>query len=698
MTTIAPRSPKVRVNHQAKFALVYIRQSSLGQVLRHGESTELQYQLVERAVQLGWPRERVQVIDEDLGKSGTSAADRPGFQQVMTEIGLGRVGLVISWEASRLARNNSDWHQLLELCSLFGTLVADSESIYDPRHYADRLLLGLSGMMSEAELHQLRLRLQAGARNKAAKGELRLALPVGLVRLPSGEAILNPDEEVQSRIRLVLQKFSELGTASAVVRYLQREKLCLPARPVRGPAPHAITWQAARTSRVLGIVKNPAYAGAYVFGRTQRDPTRRQPGQPHGGIVRLPLDEWPILRQDAYPAYIGWDEFVANQAKLWANQYHFAKDKVGAPRRGKALLQGILLCGRCGAHLSVRYEGAQGEFPVYGCGYARSEWGAPGCQDVRGLDLDAAVERLVFAALAPDRIALALAALAQLEVEQATLCQQWELRLERARYEAQRAQRQYNAVEPENRLVARTLERAWEEKLRAVEQVEQAYQAWRQGRQLALSEADRQEIVALGENLPQVWSAPTTTAADRKRIVRLLIQAVIVDAKRVRGKVWLQINWQTGAMSEHWYTRRVQNYGDYADLNALEQALRDLHAQHKIDREIAAALNAQGLRNTLGRPFTGPTVYLLRRRFGLPAHKPELPMAAEGTGQRFKVKEAATLLGVYTSAIYKWLSTGRLQGEQVPKGGAWHISLDPAQIEALRVYLNRVKGQRPRPA
>jgi len=364
---------KVTTEQQARLVYVYVRQSSPGQVTHHRESTDLQYQLVQRAVQLGWPQERVKVIDDDLGKSGASAAERQGFQHLMAEIGLGRVGLVLSFDASRLARNNGDWYQLLELCAVFGALIADSERVYDPNLYSDRLLLGLSGMMSEAELYQLKRRMQAGAWNKAQRGELHKALPVGLVRLRNDDVVLHPDEEVQARIRLVFEKFQELRIAKAVFRYLKAAELKLPSRSLRGPAPHDVLWQPARASMVLAILKNPTYAGAYVYGRQTKDPARRKPGHPHSGIVRRPIDEWPIVIQDAHPGYISWETFLANQAQLAANRNRYPEERPGAPRKGQALLQGIIRCGRCGARMRLRYSGPQGNFPVYECVYAQTQ-------------------------------------------------------------------------------------------------------------------------------------------------------------------------------------------------------------------------------------------------------------------------------------------------------------------------------------
>jgi excisionase family DNA binding protein len=684
--------------HLAKLAYVYVRQSSLSQVIRHAESTNLQYELVERAAQLGWPEDRIKVIDEDLGKSGTSTDFRQGFQHLTAEIGLGKVGIVLSIDASRLSRNNADWYQLLELCSLFGVLIADGESLYDPREYADRLLLGLTGMMSEAELHQIKLRMHNGERHKAERGELRLPLPVGLARLRDNEVVFCPDAEVQSRIRLVFQKFRELGTARAVVRYLQQENLWLPSRPLQGPAPHEIIWQSARTSAVLGILKNPAYAGAYVYGRSRRDPTRRKPGHPDSGTVQLPIDQWPVVIQEVYPAYITWEEFLANQKHLADNQSRYREDHPGVPRKGQALLQGIIRCGRCGARMMMHYSGPQSQFPVYTCRYARQQLTQDHCQEVRALGLDEEVERLVLAALAPDKIALALSALEQIEAEQASLCQQWQIRLERAQYETERARRQYNAVEPENRLVARNLECLWEQKLRASEKLEQDFQTWLRQRHLELAPSDREEILALGENLPKIWNAPTTTTADRKQIIRLVIKDVIVDQHREKGKVWFQVNWQTGAISEHSYIRRVTSYADYADTERLYQRIRELHGEQKMDEEIAETLNAEGFRTPHQQSFTSQLLWILRKQLGLPTviHQGFIPERWEDGS--YSVIGAAKVLGAFKGTIYTWIYAGRLQAHQVGKGTPWKIFLDEETIVRLKSRLESMNRSKKRAA
>jgi DNA invertase Pin-like site-specific DNA recombinase len=678
--------------HRAKLAYIYVRQSSVQQVRQHQESTELQYRLVDRAVGLGWPRERVHVIDEDLGRSGATSGERHGFQRLIVEIGLGNAGLVLSLDASRLARNNRDWHQLLELCSLFGVILADGERLYDPSAYHDRLLLGLSGIMSEAELHQIKLRLHRGERQKAARGELRLPLPAGLSRGRGGDIALNPDEEVQERLRLVFAKFAELQSARAVMRYLRAHDLPLPVRPLLGPAPHAVAWCEANSARVRAILQNPAYAGAYVYGRRRPDPVRRRSGA-RAATTKVAVGAWEVCLPAAFPGYLSWEEFMANQRRLADNVNRYAAGHRGVPRRGHALLQGIAACGRCGRRMSLRYTGPHGDYPVYCCRADRDQGAAPLCQEVRALPVDGFVERTLLEALAPDRIAIAVAAVGQLQEEARQLEKQWDLRRERARYEAERAQRQYDAVEPENRLVARSLERAWEEKLRAVEAIEQAYERWRREEPLVLSEADHAVLQGLGENLPQVWQAATTTAADRKRLLRFVIKEVALDQKRERGQVWLKILWQTGATSEHAIQRHVHTYRDHFDLEPLRRRVAALNAAGKMDKEIAAVLNREGFVAARGCAFQGENVWLLRKRWGIATVKingvsPNPPRWPDGS---YSVQGAAAALGITPQTVFDYLARGLLSGRQLVKGQPWQIDVADEQIERLRARVRHTR-------
>lgn len=691
---IGPDAPPTAL-HRAKRAFVYVRQSSITQVKHHQESTQLQYRLVDRAVDLGWPRERIHVIDEDLGLSGASSAERRGFQTLIAEIGLGHAGLVVSLDASRLARNNRDWHQLLELCSLFGVLLADGERLYDPGAYHDRLLLGLSGIMSEAELHQIRVRLHQGERQKAARGELRLPLPAGLAYDGAGTIVLNPDEEVQARLHLVFAKFGELQSARAVMRFLRAHHLPLPVRPLLGPAPHAVVWREADSARVRAILQNPAYAGAYVYGRRRTEAIRRRPGS-RPTSTKVAVGTWEVCLQTAHPGYIGWEAFMANQTRLSENVNRYDAGRPGVPRRGLALLQGIALCGRCGRHMSLRYSGPRGDYPVYVCRVDRDQSAGPLCQEVRAQPVDDVVAQVLLDALAPDQIAIAVAALAQIEAQAQQLERQWGLRRERARYEAERARRQYDTVEPENRLVARSLERVWEEKLRALEAVEQDHARWQREEPLVLSEADHLALRRLGENLPRVWTAATTSAAERKRLLRFVVREVVLDQKRVRGQVWLRIVWQTGATSEHRVQRRVHTYRDYIDLDRLRERITALNGEGLMDKAIAARLNAEGFVAARGCAFAGGNVWLLRQRFGVPTVKINGVSAnpLRWPDGSYSVQGAATELGVTEQTVFKYLARGDLSGRQSAKGQPWQIALMPEIIEVLRARAQRRKRSR----
>jgi DNA invertase Pin-like site-specific DNA recombinase len=683
---------RVTTSHRAKLAYVYVRQSSLNQVKHHQESTQLQYRLVDRAIALGWPHGRVHVIDDDLGKSGADSAERHGFQKLMAEIGLGNTGLVVSFDASRLARNNRDWHQLLELCSVFAVLIADGERLYDPRAYHDRLLLGLSGIMSEAELHQIRMRLHQGERQKAARGELRLPLPAGLAYDRAGAIILNPDEEVQARLHLVFAKFRELQSARAVMRFLRANALPLPVRPLLGPSPHEVIWREADSARVRDLLHNPAYAGAYVYGRRQKDPIRSRAGSMRG-TVKVAIADWAVCLKSAHPGYIGWEEFMANQRRLADNINRYEAGHHGVPRKGSALLQGVAICGCCGRHMSVRYTGPNGDYPVYCCRADRDQRASALCQEVRALPVDELIEHVLLEVLAPDQIAIALAAMGELEKEDRHLERQWTLRRERARYEAERARRQYDAVEPENRLVARSLERAWEDKLRAVEAIEQEYARWRSEGPLVIGAADRAQLQRLGENLPRVWHAATTSADDRKRILRLVMRDVVIDAKRLRGQVWLRIDWQTGATSEHRLQRRVHTYRDYIDIERLRKRIAELNGAGKMDKEIATILNREGFVAARACAFKGENIWLLRTRWGIPTVKingvASNPVRwPDGT---FSVQGAAAVLGITAQTVFKYLDRGLLSGRQLTKGQPWQIELTDDQIDQLRARVRRTR-------
>lgn len=488
----------------------------------------------------------------------------------------------------------------------------------------------------------------------------------------------------------MFRKFNELHSAKAVMRELRRHDLPLPVRPLRGPAPHEIEWVPATSARVLQVLHNPAYAGAYVYGRRHTDPLRRRPGQARASVVQLPVDRWPVCLKDAHPGYIGWEEFMGNQTRLLSNVVRHKRDQAGAPRKGQALLQGIAICGRCARRMSLHYSGPKGDYPVYLCAADKGESDSPRCQQVRALSVDSQIEHILLETLSQNQIAMAVEAVGELESQAKLLDQQWRLKCERARYDVERARRQYDEVEPENRLVARSLERAWEQKLRQQETVEQAYQAWQREQAGPLSAAERAEVLRLAKDFSRVWEI--ANAIERKRIVRLVIRDATLDQSRDSGLVSIRITWQTGATSEHEVQRRVQSYSNCVSTPVLERRIRELAKAGKFDREIAAVLNAEGIMSARGVPFQSTNVHVLRRRFGIRTAKingvEDNPMRwPDGS---YSVQGVATALGITTQTVFKWLQRGRLSGTQLSVGQPWKIKLSPEKIKTLRSQVRRI--------
>jgi DNA invertase Pin-like site-specific DNA recombinase len=452
------RTEKLHSWHRERLAVVYVRQSTPQQVLDHQESTRLQYGLTSRAQALGWATNRILVIDDDLGKSGASAQGRVGFQRLVSEVSLDHVGIIFGVEMSRLARSNKDWHQLLELCALFHTLIADLDGIYDPAIYNDRLLLGLKGTMSEAELHILKQRMYQGRLSKARRGELQFALPVGYVWSPTGEIQFDPDEQVQQVVQLIFRKFGELGTLGGLVRYLAHNQIQLGVRVREGASKGELVWRRPNRATLQTMLKHPLYAGSYAYGRRREDPRRKQPERPRTGRVVMAEKEWLVLLPNHCPAYISLEQYERNQERLQANRAR--ADAVGAVRQGSALLAGLVVCARCGCRLTVHYDDGGARLHTYECVERWTHYGEPKCQHLAGPCLDTFVSQLVLLALEPAALELSLTATERVEQERAELDRLWQQRRERAAYEVERAARQYQTVEPEHRLVARTLERA----------------------------------------------------------------------------------------------------------------------------------------------------------------------------------------------------------------------------------------------
>src|SRR6516162_9107582 len=521
---------KITSSHLARAAIVYLRQSSTAQVENNRESTDRQYALVNKASDLGWPAGNVVVIDEDLGVSGAGGVARSGFARLTAEVALGHVGLVLGLEVSRLARNNADWYRLIDLCGLSNTLIGDADGIYHPALFNDRLLLGLKGTMSEAELHILRARLNGGIRNKAARGELRRGLPVGLVwGSTDGEVRLHPDEAVQTAIASIFSRFAETGSARRVWLWFRSEGLRLPTQMV---PKSEILWMDASYHAIHQVLSNPLYAGAYVYGRTRQETRLDGSGVPKKRMRHLPQSEWQVLIKEHHKGYIDWQTYEANQIRLAANTRPGPHNAGGAVREGVALLQGLASCGHCGRRLKTHYRGRNAT-PGYHCaGKIIVEGRGCYCLNVGGVQIDQAFAKTFLAAIEPAKLAATIAAAERLEADREATLQQWRLGVERASYEASRAERRYRAVDPDNRLVARGLEREWEESLSALQAAKAELARREAERPRVLSEAERTSLLAVGADLDTVWNAPTTSPRDRKELLRTLLEEVIIKVER----------------------------------------------------------------------------------------------------------------------------------------------------------------------
>lgn len=669
-------SPKIGPVHLGRDAYVYVRQSTLTQLREHTESLIRQYELRERAVALGWDAHQVRVIDADLGRSGAEATAREGFKDLVADVGLGRVGIVFGIEVSRLARNNSDWYQLLDLCAVTDTLIADADGVYHPADFNDRLVLGLKGTMSEAELHLIRSRLTAGLRHKAARGELRQFLPVGFDYDETDHVVITADEAVVEAIATVFRRFAELGTARQVLLSLREDGLLLPRRPTRTGRVH---WQPASYPAVHDFLSNPTYAGAFVFGRTRTEKRIDPSGKLVQRTTLIPREQWAVLIPDHHPGFIDWATYEANTARLRSNWRAPRGSGGGAAREGTALLQGRLRCGKCSRLMQTGYSGVKGNCPRYVCGRAKQLYGGEkGCQSIGGRRLEQTVMDEVFAVLEPAALTATARALADAERAHAATLQAFELSVERARYEAERARRQFDAVEPENRLVARTLERALEAKLAAQRQAERDLLAAKARRPVQLTDTELAWLHRAGADVRGIFNAPTTTFRERKQLLRAIVAEVVVTIDPLARTAALRIIWQGGASSE--LTMTLTKTGGH--FRATDEDTVDLVrrlAEAYDDKTIAQILSQQRRRTGTGLPFTKSRVQTLRVSRGIPAYQPpETVVAADEDAVVVTVTEAGRLLGVATTTVYRWLREGFITGEQLTPNAPWRIRIDQA--------------------
>jgi excisionase family DNA binding protein len=679
-STLAPA--KIGPVHLGRDAYVYVRQSTLTQVREHTESLARQYELRERAVALGWDAHQVRVIDADLGRSGAETTAREGFKELVADVGLGHVGIIFGIEVSRLARNNADWYQLLDLCALTNTLIADSDGVYHPGDFNDRLVLGLKGTMSEAELHLIRSRLTAGLRHKAERGELRQGLPVGFDHDHDDRVVLSADEAVVEAIATVFRRFAELGSARQVLLSLREDGLLLPRRPSRTGR---VRWASATYPAVHDLLTNPCYAGAFVFGRNRTEKRLDAAGRVIARTVALPRGQWTVLIPDHHPGFISWQTYEANTALLRANWRAPRGHGGGAAREGSALLQGRIRCGKCGRMMQTGYSGTNGNSPRYLCGRAKQLYGGEkGCQSIGGRRLEQRVLDEVFAVLAPASLAATARALGEAEQAHDTRLRAFTLAVERARFDADRARRQYDVVEPENRLVARTLERALETRLADQRQAERDLHAQQARRPVRLSDDELAWLARAGADVRKVFQASTTTFRERKQLLRAILTEVVLTVNTDTHTATLKIIWQGGAVTD--LSMAMNKTGGHTlttdeDTVALVRRL----ANDYDDTTIAMILSRQRRRTGTGLSFTKTRVKSLRVARGIPALQP--PQATVGPDPDdvvvVTVAEAERVLGVGKVTIYRWLAEGFLTGEQLTPGAPWRIRIDQAVRDRL---------------
>lgn len=681
---------KIKPHHHRRKACVYIRQSTAEQVRHHQESQLNQERMAERACQLGWSAQQVLLINEDLGKSGRSSGHRSGFRRLLTDISLGQVGIVFCYEVSRLARNSGDWHRLLEAAALFDTLIADYDGIYDLHHFNDRLLLGLKGTMSEAKLHLLQLRMAAGRQRQLERGAYRQILPTGLVRLENNTVIQDPDEQVRQVIKLVFETFSRLKSGSQVLQYLRREKVLLPRRQIRGPEAGNVVWKPPSASAIYSILTNPAYAGAFVYGRNPADKTQIRGARLNQPRRWMPLESWQYIHHDHYPAYISWETYLENRKLLRANRqqrWQPEQDESGAIRHGGALLQGIVYCGHCGHRMHTVYKGAG----KYGCYAQKRMYGGEICTIVRASYIDPVVVEAFFTAVQPAQLDVLAAVLHEQQEVHAQLARQWQQRLERAQYEAHLARRQYDAVDPDNRLVAAELERRWEAKLQALAATEQEVEQFEQQEKPAkLSSQLRKQFQAICDTLPAIW--PKFANEEKKPLLRSLIKRVILTRTAV-DRVDLRVVWMSGHYSPFTVRVGARKNSDLPDYETIVAQVHQLWQQGLDDATIATELTAQGYHSARSGHFSAAAVGRLRLQHGWRRDNARDRTTLEG---HLSILELADLLNVSRFWVYNRIRSGRIPDEFIfrhPEYDRVFVHYNPELLSNLRTMKKNARSQ-----
>jgi len=678
------QTAKVTPDHLKRLAYLYVRQSTFRQMVNNRESTCRQYDFRGRAVALGWPLDRIVTIDADLGQSGAHAAHREGFQHLVAEVSMGRAGIVLGLEVSRLARNFSDWHRLVELCAYTRTLILDEDGLYDPTRFNDRLLLGLKGTLSEAELHVLYARLRGGILNKAKRAELRLPLPAGLVYDPKGHVVLDPDQQVQETFRLFFRTFFRLGTAMATVRYFRVNKLRFPRRINGGPRHGELAWGVLGVNRAVQVLHNPRFAGAFAYGRL-----RSRTG-PDGKVktTAVPRDQWIALVRDAHPGYITWEQFetIERMLEQTAKAYGIGKDRrAGPPREGSALLQGRVVCGRCGARLSVRYHRRpHGLVPDYFCINRGPTATDSPCQIIPGAVVDEAIGQLILDAIQPSALQIALAVQDEIRTRLEEVEQHNQRHIERAQYEADLARRRFMKVDPDHRIVADSLEADWNEKLRAVEEARRQHEEQRARDQLVLTEEARRRITNLADEFPAVWQDPQTPIRERKRMLALLIEDVTLIK---RERITAHVRFRGGATTTLDLAIALNAWQQRATRPDIVRRIDELLDEHH-DNQVADILNQQGLQTGADMRFTGDAVRWVRYNHGLKSLKQRLIERGMVTGPELRKR-----LRVGPETILAWRRSGRLEGRTYNDNGHWIYTMPDRDTLPIQTSRNREQGK-----
>jgi len=667
---------KIADHHLARQACIYIRQSTMAQVRLNQESTERQYNLANQAKSLGWTPEQIRILDGDLAQSGQQTTRRDDFKTLVSDVAMGQVGAIFSLESSRLARSSKDWHRLLELCAITKTLVFDGDGCYDPADFNDGLVLGMKGTFAQAELHIIRARLHGGKLNKAQKGELRFPLPVGLV-FDGDKIVLDPDQEVQGAVRAVFELFEQENTAYGVVQRFHQLGLLFPRRAYGGTGNGKLIWGRLTHSRVIGVLANPSYAGTYVFGRYQSCKQIDATGEICTRSRQMPEEQWRVVIADHHPGYITWEQFLANRRRLEANR---TNNEVfsGPVREGLCLLQGLLFCSTCGRRLTVRYQGNRGLYPIYECNWRHREALQPHRMCLPAKPLDDAISERLLTAVTPLTIKLALAALTNLEERDRVISAQWHRRIERARYEADLAERRYEESDPSNRLVASTLEKRWNDAMQRVLELKAELAHFERQTMRSVSAEQKQQILKLGQDFPRLWKAPTTSARDRKRILRLLIRDITVVKDPQPKLLYLQICWQGGA-TETIEVRQRPNYPEairYPD--SFVAKIRTLAEQYD-DKEIAARLNGERLTSATGKPFTASMINWIRHK-----HRIFRPSPPDGT---LNVSQVRARYGVSLWVVHYWIERGIVPATQRKPNAPYAITIDEVVDRRLRKWV-----------